>query len=143
MLAPLAFRDFEFLGRRPFSNTSTDCSPSCLSHAVISWGCTSKRCANSAIVLPPATAASATFTLNVAERSRLMLFLPFPAPRKSLSGHQKGADYPFIGLFKFPGPLLITTILTEEGQRVLTFPVSGMVVFGNPEYQQQRGQIFL
>jgi hypothetical protein len=29
----------------------------------------------------------------------------------------------------------MTTILPEGGQRVLTFPVSGIMFFGNPEYQ--------
>jgi hypothetical protein len=74
----LAWSTFKTTGGRlpaDFPKTSAARSLSCHVHSVIWFGCTSKRCANSASVLSPAIAAKATLALNSAERCRLALFV--------------------------------------------------------------------
>ena len=53
--------------RPELSNTTLIRSSSCVFHCVIWLGCTSNCCDSSEIVLPPFTAANATFDLNTGE----------------------------------------------------------------------------
>src|ERR1700709_2005861 len=76
--------------------------------AVIWFGCTSYCCANSASVISPLRAASATFALKDGawvRRVRLVIFAPDPQHLR-----RSQAETPLIGLSEFGRPPLSTAI---------------------------------
>src|SRR3954467_6046680 len=87
----------------PESNRPAAASTNWPFQAVIWFGCTSYRCANSASVFSPLIAASATLALKAAawvRRVRLVMFAPDPRQLR-----RSQAEIPLIGLSEFcPAP---------------------------------------